>query len=255
MATYDRSVFINCPFDADYHPLFRPLIFTTLYLGLQPRIAFERSDGGELRLSKIHRLIRESRFGIHDLSRCRAERKGEYFRLNMPLELGIDCGCKWYGGRRFSRKRFLVLEKRRWGYQKALSDLAGADIKSHGNQPWKMIEAVRNWLVQEAQGRTRPASEIRTKFLAFRAAHSERLERDGYTKREIELLPLNELKLAMVSWLRAEWSAKQVRPGGLAAGNPVTRHSAFVTAARRGRRIRSRAGRSRGARRGTCRGC
>jgi hypothetical protein len=202
MTAFDKNVFVNCPFDSDYHSLFRPLIFTILYLGLKPRIAFERSDSGELRLLKIRQLIQESRFGIHDLSRCRSTRVGEYFRLNMPLELGIDSGCKWYRPGKWQQKRFLVLERRKWGYQKALSDLAGADIKSHGDDPIRLIEVVRNWLVQEAAGSPRPTSEIRIRFNEFMADDFEALVRDGYRQRDINRRPMNELKTAMDAWIK-----------------------------------------------------
>lgn len=50
---YETSVFVNCPFDKDYIPLLRPLLFTILYLGLTPRIALERNDSGESRLDTI----------------------------------------------------------------------------------------------------------------------------------------------------------------------------------------------------------
>jgi hypothetical protein len=42
-------------------------------------------------------LIHESRFGIHDLSRCKAITAGDYVRMNMPFELGIDHGSKRFG--------------------------------------------------------------------------------------------------------------------------------------------------------------
>src|SRR6185369_10391428 len=160
MPDFERSVFINCPFDPDYRPLVLAQLFTVRYLGLTPRIAYEESDSGELRLDKIRRLIRESRFSIHDLSRCRASRAGEYFRLNMPLELGIDGGFRWSGARNWWRKRFLILEEKRYSYQKALSDLAGADLKCHKNNFAVLIEVVRNWLVQMANVRAVPASAI-----------------------------------------------------------------------------------------------
>jgi hypothetical protein len=79
---FENNVFVNCPFDRDYLPLLRPLLFTILSLGLRPRIALETIDSGEPRLDKIVRLIRESRYSVHDLSRLRAERAGEFYRLN-----------------------------------------------------------------------------------------------------------------------------------------------------------------------------
>ena len=36
---FDQNVFVNCPFDEEYLPLLRPLLFTIVYLGFRPRIA------------------------------------------------------------------------------------------------------------------------------------------------------------------------------------------------------------------------
>ena len=90
MKEFEKSVFINCPFDEGYLSLLRPLVFTILYLDFHPRLALERSDSEETRIRKIVNLIQASKFGIHDLSRCRSSKRGEFFRLTMPLELGID---------------------------------------------------------------------------------------------------------------------------------------------------------------------
>jgi hypothetical protein len=40
---FSRSVFVNCPFDSEYLPLLRPLLFTVIYVGFVPRIASEGS--------------------------------------------------------------------------------------------------------------------------------------------------------------------------------------------------------------------
>jgi hypothetical protein len=67
---FEKNVFINCPFDNDYYiPLLRPLLFTIIYLGYNPRIATESFDSGEIRIQKIGKLIKDSKFSIHDLSR------------------------------------------------------------------------------------------------------------------------------------------------------------------------------------------
>jgi len=73
---FDRCVFVNCPFDTDFARLLRPLVFCILDLGLEPRIALERLDSGEQRVEKIIELIESSKFGIHDLSRLRAMKRG-----------------------------------------------------------------------------------------------------------------------------------------------------------------------------------
>ncbi len=143
---YDSNVFINCPFDSDYVALLRPLLFTVVRAGLNPRIASERLDSGENRVDKICELIRESRYGIHDISRLRAAREQEIYRLNMPFELGIDYGARRFGCEFMTQKRSLVLEAEPYAYKKALSDLSGCDIKSHRNEPDEVVRAVRDWL-------------------------------------------------------------------------------------------------------------
>lgn len=94
---FSRSVFVNCPFDSDYLPLLRPLLFTILDLRFIPRIASERSDSGESRIEKISGLIGDCRYSIHDLSRLRASQAGEFSRMNMPFELGIEYGSRLFG--------------------------------------------------------------------------------------------------------------------------------------------------------------
>jgi hypothetical protein len=143
---FEKNVFVNCPFDDAYLPLLKPLLFCILDLGFEPRIALERLDSGESRIEKIIELIEESKFAIHDLSRLRAEKAGDFFRLNMPFELGLDVGCRRFRGGQWAQKRCLILEAERYRYQAALSDLSNSDIAVHGNEPVTLVGEVRNWL-------------------------------------------------------------------------------------------------------------
>ena len=45
-------------------------------------------------------------------------------------------------------KRCLVLDTDRYRYQRALSDLAGHDIKAHGDNPERLVRHVRDWLTE-----------------------------------------------------------------------------------------------------------
>ena len=65
-------VFVNCPFDDDYFPLLRRLLFTVVYCGLDPLIS-ETMDSGQVRLSKIADLIERAEFCVHDLSRVEVD--------------------------------------------------------------------------------------------------------------------------------------------------------------------------------------
>lgn len=142
---FSKNVFVNCPFDPRYVVLLRPLLFTLVYLGYVPRIASESLDSGRPRIDKIVQLINESKFSIHDLSRLQSSEKDEFYRLNMPFELGIDFGCRLFAEGEASSKRFLILEKERFRYQRALSDLSGSDISNHNDKPEDIVRAVRNW--------------------------------------------------------------------------------------------------------------
>jgi hypothetical protein len=84
---FDRSLFINCPFDPEYLPLLQSLIFTVLECGLEPRLALDGADSGEARVYKIRNLIRSCRFSIHDISRIEPLRDGDLPRFNMMIEV------------------------------------------------------------------------------------------------------------------------------------------------------------------------
>ena len=64
---YVDSVFINCPFDDEYRPLFRAIVFTVAASGFIPRCTLEHEDASQVRVEKIYRLIEQSAFGIHDV--------------------------------------------------------------------------------------------------------------------------------------------------------------------------------------------
>jgi len=89
-SSFETNVLINCPFDSKYYELLRPILFTIIALGFNPRIASERLDSSETRIIKIRELIEISRYSIHDISRLICEKKGQCFRLNMAFELGLD---------------------------------------------------------------------------------------------------------------------------------------------------------------------
>lgn len=143
---YGRSVFINCPFSPDYQPIFRAILFSVYACGFRPRCAREVSDSSQNRLAKIEGIIRESKFGIHDISIMQLDRKTKLPRFNMPFELGLFLAAKSFGSNQQKRKIALILDSGDYRYRDALSDISGQDIASHGGNPEKAIHAVRDWL-------------------------------------------------------------------------------------------------------------
>jgi len=68
-AEYAFSVFVNCPFDSAYRPIFEAIVFTVHDCGYIARCALELDDSSEVRIEKIARIIAGCKFGIHDISR------------------------------------------------------------------------------------------------------------------------------------------------------------------------------------------
>lgn len=200
---FEKNVFINCPFDDDYLPLLQPLLFTILYLDFNPRIATERSDSGEQRIDKICELIEISKYSIHDLSRLQSKKKKEFYRLNMPFELGIDYGCRKFAANHHKNKKFLILEKSRYDYAKALSDLSGVDIKNHEDDPIKMIRITRNWLAGFVNEKSTDApAVVWKKFNLFMQNFAEERMAQGFSKDDIYEMPTSEFTGYIKQWLR-----------------------------------------------------
>lgn len=143
---FERSVFLNCPFDVAYEACFEALVFSVLACGFHPRCALEAVDSGAARLERISRIIRGCRYGIHDLSRVEVGASSRLPRFNMPFELGLDIGARTFGSGLLRRKALLVLDAEPYRYQATLSDIAGQDIRHHGGSPEHIITGVRDWL-------------------------------------------------------------------------------------------------------------
>ena len=199
--SFEKCVFVNCPFDEDYEPILQAILFCILYLDFHPRISTERSDSLESRIEKIQDLIKESKYSIHDLSRCQATKKGEYFRLNMPFELGIDYGCRQYFGGNRGDKRSLILEEKRYRYLEVISDLSGFDIQNHEGNFEKAVRKVRNWLVSEAGAEAVGANRILMAYVDFQDWNYESQLKAGFSDEDIQDYPTNELLQAMREWI------------------------------------------------------
>lgn len=141
-----ERVFINCPFDAQYTPLFEAIVCAILDGDLRPRCALEIDDASEVRIEKIFKLIADCKYGIHDISCTLVTSVSGLPRFNMPLELGIFLAAKRFGVGRQRQKACLILDSTPYRYQQFISDIAGQDIRVHNNTVHEAITVVRNWL-------------------------------------------------------------------------------------------------------------
>lgn len=137
----DNAIFINCPFDNEYLPLLRALLFVAKFYGLDVKIASLELDSKSNRLTRIISLMKEAKYSVHDLSRMKSDKEGEYYRMNMPFELGLDYGISDEGN------VFLIFENEAYELKKALSDINGWDVRPHNNEPERLISEFRRWIV------------------------------------------------------------------------------------------------------------
>lgn len=179
------------------------MLFTILDLGYRPQIGSARQDSGEQRVDKIAAMIEGSKFGIHDLSRCQSSAADEYYRLNMPFELGLDVACRRYGGARYADKALLVLEAKPFRYQAALSDIAGCDIQVHGDDPLRLIDHVRGWLDEQGKLDAIGTSGIWARFGEYTAWNFDALAARRYSPTDIARLRMSKQLDQMRKWIAA----------------------------------------------------
>lgn len=166
---YSYNVFINCPFDRRYQPIFRALIFAVIDCGFTPRSAMEIDDSTEERLTKIFRLIEDCKYGIHDISRTQLDPTNRLPRFNMSFELGLFLAAQRYGKAHHKKKTSLILDTDKYRYQKFLSDISGRDIQGHNNKADSAISIIRNWLASSVRVLIPHGNKMSQKYKSFRA--------------------------------------------------------------------------------------
>jgi hypothetical protein len=160
LRSVDRDIFINCPFDQGYLPLFRAIVFTVLRSGFKARCALEVDDGGDNRFAKICRIISECRLGVHDISRTEVDGEPPLPRFNMPFELGLFLGAAKLGGPSQKRKQCIIFDTERFRFQRYISDIAGQDIHAHGSNPEQIIRELAGWLRDHSGDRAVPGGAV-----------------------------------------------------------------------------------------------
>jgi hypothetical protein len=199
---YNKSVFINCPFDSAYEPLFRGLIFAVRHMKLVPKSALDASDGGQPRFNKILDLIENCKYSIHDISRTEVDPDHGLPRFNVPFELGLDLGCKRYGKPLHEDKTALILDIDRHRYRTFLSDIAGFDIEGHNGSVEKVITVVRNWLRQTSDKisfKAPSGTTIYARHHAFQLALPEPCYKLNW---DVDNLPLADFSWAAYDWIK-----------------------------------------------------
>lgn len=156
-----QAVFINCPFDEEFQPIFDALVFSTVCCGFMPRSALETGSVATTRMERIVEAIFSSKYSIHDLSRCRGEGSEQLARFNMPLELGIAMARRFTDTDENLRHDWLLLVPEGHQYRKFISDLAGFDPPQHDGSIKSAITKAMVWLATRPDAvRTPTAREV-----------------------------------------------------------------------------------------------
>jgi hypothetical protein len=196
--SFEKSVFINCPFDKYYiDDLLKPILYVIVKNGLYPRLSLEVSDSGEVRLQKITEIIRSCKYSIHDLSIVKSKKAKEFARMNMPFELGIDYGLRNSGIQNLNEKQFLILEATKYDYMKAISDINGFDIKFHNNETEKMFDCLYSWSSETLKiNKQDPPRKLFYDFIDFNTSLFEekaaQFDSDDLAKNYIEKISIPE---------------------------------------------------------------
>jgi len=200
---YSNNVFINCPFDDDYYPLLKPIIFTVIYCGLNPKIS-ETKDGDNIRIRQIQELIEISKYSIHDISRIETIPP----RFNMPLELGMDLGCKRYSKK---DKKCLILEKELYRFKEVMSDISGQDISNHNNDPVLIVKAIRNWIYKIRSTNKKPVSfnTIWDLYNEFVSDFDKDMRAENLDPNKMWEIPFSELIDLTANWIKAKKKIKK----------------------------------------------
>ena len=189
--SFEKNVFINCPFDDKYKPVLKSIIFSVICCGFNPQLS-ENKDSSENRLESIQNLIEKSKFSIHDLSRMVSNKKGELARLNMAFELGMDIGCKRYKGGEHINKRCLILDSEQYRYKRSLSDISGNDISYHNNSPERVTGQIRHWLRKHQNDNLPTSSNIWTLYNQFEGNLEALVIDNTISKADVDDMPWTE---------------------------------------------------------------
>ena len=199
---YEHAVFVNCPFDAAYEPLFRAIVFTLHDCGFIAHSSLEVTDTSQVRIEKIGAIIAACKYGLHDISRTEIEPETGLPRFNMPLELGLFLGAKRFGTGKQKTKNCLVLDVDRYRYQKFISDIAGQDIAPHGGKAVQVIKVIRDWLrAATPKSIAIPgSSEIIERHFVFRLDLPSTCVRLGH---DVNALTFTDYILLVEEWLKS----------------------------------------------------
>ena len=121
----------------------------------------------------------------------------------MPLELGLDLGCKRFGKLHQLEKVSLILDIEQYRYQKFISDISGQDVFAHSGKEEELIGIVRDWLRLEVDPRLFivPGGDmIYKRYKTFQSALPALCSKLNWNPKD---LPFADFSYAVAIWINA----------------------------------------------------
>ena len=183
------NVFVNCPFDKEYKEYLQVILFSLKYFGKEPKLTTTFSKEHDTRINKIMKDIEDCQYSIHDISRNKCNCKGdeeEYYRLNMPFELGLFKG--YYENTVQTEKNdILVICNNKYDWQKALSDYQSFDIKTYKDK-LELMDIIREWMQEDHRLKQKLITRRENFFTFLKDGFSD----EGVEDTDEEVLGLSE---------------------------------------------------------------
>jgi hypothetical protein len=173
---YEKSVFINCPYDPEFEEMFLAIVFTVAAFGFIPRSARDSEGLADTRIDRITEALASCKYSIHDLSRFTGEGIDNLARFNMPLELGIALALRHERRIATRSHNWVVLVPSGHQHQRFVSDLNGFDPSRHELTVRSVVREVSSWLrlQEDIIPRVPSAAAVLDAFETFKIRVGER---------------------------------------------------------------------------------
>jgi hypothetical protein len=101
----------------------------------------------------------------------------------------------------YNEKKFLILEKERYRYQKVISDISGNDIKAHHESPEQLVKTVRDWF-KSSLNNVPMYKEIWLGYNEFEFDYEKILKENEYNPKDIYALTFSDIIENMQVWVK-----------------------------------------------------
>jgi hypothetical protein len=178
-----------------------------------PRSAREVENGTQTRIDKIQEIIKDSKYGIHDISCTELCDENSLPRFNMPFELGLFMSAKTFGQKKQKEKSCLILDREKFRFQRFLSDIAGQDIRGHRGDLNELVKQVSAWLKNLPEKKSKAGgTEVFKQFSEFNSTIFPVLcAQDSLESDEVSFNDYSQYVSAWLSQISTKSNSQNVR--------------------------------------------